>query len=58
MLTRLSVHQENVQVNFGNFDFENMNFGNSDFQKQKLWVTFTLGASSIINFTFGTQLSF
>ena len=25
-------HQENVQVNFGNFDFENRNFGNFDFE--------------------------
>jgi len=27
-------HQENVQVNFGNFDFENMNFGNFDFENR------------------------
>ena len=29
-----SLHQENIQVNFGNFDFENMNFGNSNFQNR------------------------
>ena len=27
-------HQENVQLNFGNFDFENGKFGNFDFENE------------------------
>ena len=30
----LYIHQENVQLNFGNFDFENGNFGNFDFENE------------------------
>ena len=30
-------HQENVQKNFGNSDFENENFGNFNFEKHNFW---------------------
>ena len=31
------MHQENVQMNFGNSDFENENFGNFNFEKHNFW---------------------